>query len=54
MQGYHLKHLLHCYGSVKDENYTILSDIQGMEDALGDMDFKVAGTPAGITAIQMD
>src|SRR5699024_7004543 len=36
----------------KDENYTILSDIQGMEDALGDMDFKVAGTPAGITAIQ--
>ena len=38
----------------KDENYTILSDIQGMEDALGDMDFKVAGTPAGITAIQMD
>lgn len=38
----------------KDENYTILSDIQGMEDALGDMDFKVAGTPKGITAIQMD
>ena len=38
----------------KDENYTILSDIQGMEDVLGDMDFKVAGTPAGITAIQMD
>ena len=30
------------------------SDIQGMEDALGDMDFKVAGTPKGITAIQMD
>ena len=38
----------------KDENYTILSDIQGMEDALGDMDFKVAGTKQGITAIQMD
>lgn len=38
----------------KDENYTILSDIQGMEDALGDMDFKVAGTSKGITAIQMD
>ncbi len=38
----------------KDENYTILSDIQGMEDALGDMDFKVAGTEKGITAIQMD
>ncbi|MGO1923943.1 MAG: S1 RNA-binding domain-containing protein, partial [Jeotgalicoccus sp.] len=36
------------------EIYTILSDIQGMEDALGDMDFKVAGTPKGITAIQMD
>jgi polyribonucleotide nucleotidyltransferase len=32
----------------------ILSDIQGMEDALGDMDFKVAGTEAGITALQMD
>ena len=32
----------------------ILSDIQGMEDFLGDMDFKVAGTPKGITAIQMD
>lgn len=38
----------------KEENYTILSDIQGMEDALGDMDFKVAGTEKGITAIQMD
>lgn len=38
----------------KGDNYTILSDIQGMEDALGDMDFKVAGTPKGITAIQMD
>ncbi len=36
------------------EHYTILTDIQGMEDALGDMDFKVAGTPDGITAIQMD
>ena len=34
--------------------YTILTDIQGMEDALGDMDFKVAGTEKGITAIQMD
>ncbi|MEG2213585.1 MAG: S1 RNA-binding domain-containing protein, partial [Clostridiales bacterium] len=33
---------------------TILTDIQGMEDFLGDMDFKVAGTAAGITAIQMD
>lgn len=34
--------------------YRILSDIQGMEDALGDMDFKVAGTQHGITALQMD
>ena len=34
--------------------YAILSDIQGMEDALGDMDFKVAGTADGVTAIQMD
>lgn len=39
---------------MKDDKYTILSDIQGMEDALGDMDFKVAGTEKGITAIQMD
>ncbi len=37
-----------------DDNYTILTDIQGMEDHLGDMDFKVAGTHAGITALQMD
>ncbi len=36
------------------DHYTILSDIQGMEDALGDMDFKVAGTEKGVTAIQMD
>jgi polyribonucleotide nucleotidyltransferase len=34
--------------------YTVLSDIQGIEDALGDMDFKVAGTSDGVTAIQMD
>jgi len=38
----------------KGENYTILTDIQGMEDHLGDMDFKVAGTPNGICALQMD
>ena len=37
-----------------DNHYTILSDIQGMEDHFGDMDFKVAGTPNGITALQMD
>lgn len=36
------------------EHFTVLTDIQGMEDALGDMDFKVAGTARGITAIQMD
>lgn len=36
------------------EHYTILSDIQGMEDFLGDMDFKVAGTAKGVTALQMD
>ncbi|GGN49976.1 polyribonucleotide nucleotidyltransferase [Oceanobacillus indicireducens] len=42
-------------GLVKSgEDYTILTDIQGMEDALGDMDFKVAGTENGITALQMD
>ncbi|MGE4589095.1 MAG: polyribonucleotide nucleotidyltransferase [Acidaminococcaceae bacterium] len=42
-------------GLVKDGDYfTILTDIQGLEDALGDMDFKVAGTENGITAIQMD
>ena len=35
------------------EHFTVLTDIQGMEDALGDMDFKVAGTAKGITAIQM-
>ena len=38
----------------KDEHYTILTDIQGMDDHLGDMDFKVAGTSEGITALQMD
>ena len=37
-----------------EEEYTILTDIQGMEDHLGDMDFKVAGTRDGITALQMD
>lgn len=37
-----------------DSNYTILTDIQGLEDHMGDMDFKVAGTRKGITALQMD
>ncbi len=36
------------------EKYTVLTDIQGLEDHLGDMDFKVAGTSQGITALQMD
>ncbi len=42
-------------GLIKEEQtYSILTDIQGMEDHLGDMDFKVAGTRDGITALQMD
>lgn len=42
-------------GLVKSgDHYTILTDIQGMEDHLGDMDFKVAGTEKGVTALQMD
>jgi polyribonucleotide nucleotidyltransferase len=42
-------------GLIKDgDHFAILSDIQGMEDHLGDMDFKVAGTAEGVTAIQMD
>jgi polyribonucleotide nucleotidyltransferase len=38
----------------EDGSYRVLTDIAGLEDALGDMDFKVAGTAAGITALQMD
>ena len=42
-------------GLVKEgDDYVILTDIQGLEDHMGDMDFKVAGTPDGITALQMD
>ncbi len=42
-------------GLVTDEdNYIVLTDIEGLEDAYGDMDFKVAGTTSGITAIQLD
>jgi len=42
-------------GLIKDgDRYAVLTDIQGMEDHLGDMDFKVAGTKQGITALQMD
>ncbi|WP_215147439.1 polyribonucleotide nucleotidyltransferase [Exiguobacterium sp. s91] len=39
---------------MEGDNYSILTDIQGMEDHLGDMDFKVAGTHEGVTALQMD
>ena len=39
---------------IKDKNYVVLTDIAGLEDHLGDMDFKVAGTRDGITALQMD
>ncbi|MGO2602865.1 MAG: polyribonucleotide nucleotidyltransferase [Alkalibacterium gilvum] len=39
---------------MENDNYTVLTDIQGLEDHLGDMDFKVAGTRQGITALQMD
>jgi polyribonucleotide nucleotidyltransferase len=39
---------------MEDGQYAILSDIQGMEDHIGDMDFKVAGTREGVTALQMD
>jgi len=38
----------------EDDKYAVLTDIQGMEDHIGDMDFKVAGTAKGITALQMD
>ena len=38
----------------EDDGFAVLSDILGDEDHLGDMDFKVAGTDAGITALQMD
>ena len=42
-------------GLIKEgDNYSVLTDIQGLEDHLGDMDFKVAGTKTGITALQMD
>jgi len=40
--------------SSEDGSHVILTDIEGMEDALGDMDFKVAGTAAGVTALQLD
>jgi len=39
---------------MKGERFTVLTDIQGMEDAFGEMDFKVTGTREGVTALQMD
>ncbi|MCD6094694.1 polyribonucleotide nucleotidyltransferase, partial [bacterium] len=39
---------------ISDRNYKILTDIQGPEDSLGDMDFKIAGTQTGVTALQLD
>ncbi len=54
---YRLRHLLQgiAMGLISDgTNYTVLTDIQGLEDHFGDMDFKVAGTRQGITALQMD
>lgn len=42
-------------GLIREENeFSVLTDLQGLEDALGDMDFKVAGTTEGVTAIRMD
>ena len=42
-------------GLIREEDqFSVLTDLQGLEDALGDMDFKVAGTTEGVTAIQMD
>lgn len=52
--GVFLRRCLECGSEDVDKNYVILTDIAGVEDHLGDMDFKVAGTMDGITAIQMD
>ena len=41
-------------GLIKEEKFSVLSDILGDEDHLGDMDFKVAGTKDGIASLQMD
>ncbi len=53
-EGVFLSHCLECGSGDVDRNYVILTDIAGIEDHLGDMDFKVAGSPEGVTAIQMD
>lgn len=52
--GVFLRRCLECGSEDVDRNYVILTDIAGVEDHLGDMDFKVAGSANGITAIQMD
>ncbi|MHB1412026.1 MAG: polyribonucleotide nucleotidyltransferase [Thermoleophilia bacterium] len=52
--GVFLRRCLECGSEEVDRNYVILTDIAGVEDHLGDMDFKVAGSANGITAIQMD
>ncbi len=52
--GVFLRRCLDCGSEDVDRNYVILTDIAGVEDHLGDMDFKVAGTEKGVTAIQMD
>ncbi len=57
MQVFHLKHLLPVLLWVlllEEDGFAVLTDILGDEDHLGDMDFKVAGTETGITALQMD
>ncbi|MEK6537198.1 MAG: S1 RNA-binding domain-containing protein, partial [Actinomycetota bacterium] len=53
-EGVFLRQCEKCGSSDVDANYVILTDIAGIEDHLGDMDFKVAGSKDGITAIQMD
>ncbi len=52
--GVFLRRCLECGSEEVDRGYVILTDIAGVEDHLGDMDFKVAGTKKGVTAIQMD
>ncbi len=52
--GVFLRRCLECGSEEVDRGYVILTDIAGVEDHLGDMDFKVAGTAKGVTAIQMD
>ncbi|GBE57978.1 polyribonucleotide nucleotidyltransferase [bacterium BMS3Abin01] len=53
-EGVFLRRCLECGSEDVDRHYVILTDIAGIEDHLGDMDFKVAGTSEGMTAIQMD